>query len=260
MRKTISTFYFLLSAFVSAHAADAAKPLHALMVCGGCCHDYEHRSTSSPTASARARMWSSPSSTRERPNQPRLHLRKAELVAGLRRDSPQRCFGFVDDEKFIEGIAPRTPLECPPSCSIAPSTAIAWARPTNGAKVLGISSFSHEKARDFDVKPLKAEHPVMKNFPRRVARPRRRALQEREMVAEPDSPRRSLRHRDQDQSRRHLLNTITTRAYSSPRWATRLDHERPFISTRHARPALGVRQVDDKGDAKPGYAAVKKQP
>src|SRR5580765_7558691 len=39
--KLLRTLLALLSLGVSVFAADPPKPLRALMVCGGCCHDYE---------------------------------------------------------------------------------------------------------------------------------------------------------------------------------------------------------------------------
>src|SRR5205823_6656647 len=43
MHKIIATLVLLLCALPTLRAAEDAKPLRALLVCGGCCHDYEHQ-------------------------------------------------------------------------------------------------------------------------------------------------------------------------------------------------------------------------
>src|SRR5262249_48378283 len=39
----VSSFAAVVTAFSSARAADEGKPIRALLVAGGCCHDYKHQ-------------------------------------------------------------------------------------------------------------------------------------------------------------------------------------------------------------------------
>ena len=165
-RMILRLFLTLLVASFSLHAAEV-KPLRALMICGGCCHDFTAQKTIiSEGISARANVvWTihhEPGDART--NEVALYA-KPDWAAGYDVVVHNECFGFVTNVAFIEGIAaahkagvPAVLLHCSThSYRMAPTDA--W------REVVGQKSMSHEKGRDLEIKNLKPEHPVMKGFP-----------------------------------------------------------------------------------------------
>ena len=160
--------------FRTAAVAGAKQaPIRALMVCGGCCHDYTHqKQILSEGISARANVeWTvvqedAPKGADERKHRVSLY-EKPEWWKGYDVVVHNECFGYVDDNAFIEGITAAHKagvaavfLHCS-SHSYRMGTTDEW------RKCIGITSRSHEKNRDLTVKTLKAEHPAMKGFPPR---------------------------------------------------------------------------------------------
>lgn len=157
-----------------AQAADAEKPIRALMVCGGCCHDYEQqKKIISEGISARAGVpieWTIvhegiPTKTDDARKTRVSIYEKPNWWKGYDIVVHNECFGAVDDNAFVEGITaahaagiPAVMLHCS-SHSYRAATTDEW------RKLVGITSRSHEKNRDLTVKVIKADHPVMKGFP-----------------------------------------------------------------------------------------------
>ena len=156
---------------VTAVAGAKQAPLRALMVCGGCCHDYTNqKNIISEGISARANVeWTivqedAPKGTDEKSHRVTIY-EKPQWWKGYDVIVHNECFGMVADNAFIEGITaahkagvPAVFLHCS-SHSYRAGTTDEW------RKCVGITSRSHEKNRDLTVKTLKAEHPVMKGFP-----------------------------------------------------------------------------------------------
>src|SRR6185369_16149505 len=105
MHKTISTLVLLLCALPMLRAAEDAKPLRALMVCGGCCHDYEHQKhILADGISARANIeFTIVHEGKDRTNRVSIY-EKPNWWQGYDVILHNECFGYVDDNKFIEGI------------------------------------------------------------------------------------------------------------------------------------------------------------
>jgi type 1 glutamine amidotransferase len=170
--KALALLAFVALAILPARAADEPKPLRALLVCGGCCHDYEaQKKILSEGISARANVqWTIVHEGIPSPGDDgRKHrvsiYEKPNWWAGYDIVLHNECFGAVDDNAFIEGITaahqagvPAIMLHCS-SHSYRAGTTDEW------RKLVGITSRSHEKNRDLTVKVLKADHPVMKGFP-----------------------------------------------------------------------------------------------
>jgi len=147
-------------------AADSAKPLRALMVCGGCCHDYKNqKQILSDGLSARANVkFTIVHEGDDRTNRVSIY-EKPDWWKGFDVIVHNECFGMVDDNKFIENIVaahkaglPAVMLHCS-THSYRMASTDAW------RETLGLRSMSHDKARDLKVKNANAEHPVMKGFP-----------------------------------------------------------------------------------------------
>ncbi|HMJ90758.1 MAG TPA: ThuA domain-containing protein [Candidatus Acidoferrum sp.] len=155
-----------LSFCVVASAAESNKPIKALLVCGGCCHDFANqKNILSEGISTRANVvFTVVHEGDDRTNRVSIY-EKSNWWQGYDVVVHNECFGMVADDKFIENIAaahkagvPAVMLHCSTHSYRAGKTD-AW------RETLGITSFSHEKRRDLDVKTTSPAHPVMKGFP-----------------------------------------------------------------------------------------------
>jgi type 1 glutamine amidotransferase len=161
------TFISLLVAGVSiAGAADAAKPIKALLVCGGCCHDYPNQKhILSEGISARANVqFTIVHEGNDRTNRVSIY-EKPGWWKGYDVVVHNECFGYVDDNKFVENIAAAHKAGVPAVMLHCSTHSYRMAKTDEWRRTLGISSFSHEKRRDLDVVTVNPGHPVMKGFP-----------------------------------------------------------------------------------------------
>ena len=169
MKTLIALLLVLCTA--TAFAADAPKPLRALLICGGCCHDYAgQKKVLSEGITARANVeWTIVQEDAPAGGDAKDHrisiYEKPDWWKGYDVVLHNECFGAVADNAFIEGIAaahkagvPAVMLHCS-SHSYRTGTTDEW------RMCVGITSRSHEKNRDLLVKVINAEHPVMKGFP-----------------------------------------------------------------------------------------------
>jgi type 1 glutamine amidotransferase len=170
--KAILSVILALSVAIGALAADQPKPIKALMVCGGCCHDYEaQKKILSEGIAQRANVEFTVvhEGIPEGKDDGRAHrvsiYEKPNWWNGYDIVLHNECFGAVADNAFVEGIAaahkagvPAVMLHCS-SHSYRTATTDEW------RMLVGITSRSHEKNRDLEVKTIKADHPVMKGFP-----------------------------------------------------------------------------------------------
>ena len=160
-----------LALALPAFAADAPKPLRALLVCGGCCHDYAgQKKVLSEGLTARANVeWTIVQEDAPKDGDPKNHrvsiYEKPDWWKGYDIVLHNECFGAIADNAFIEGITaahkagvPAVMLHCS-SHSYRTGTTDEW------RMCVGITSRSHEKNRDLLVKVINADHPVMKGFP-----------------------------------------------------------------------------------------------
>jgi len=163
--KTFLALFVALFA-VSAIAEDTPKPIHALMVCGGCCHDYENQKRIlSEGISKRANVeWTIVQEGTDREHRVSIY-ENPDWAKGYDVVLHNECFGFVKDDKFVEGIA-KPHFEGLPAVVVHCSTHSYRQATTNEwRQLIGQSSFSHETKHDLTVKNINPEHPVMKGFP-----------------------------------------------------------------------------------------------
>lgn len=173
MKRLIPALLILLvafSGFVLAQA-DKPKPLRALMVCGGCCHDYEKQKVIlSEGISARANVeWTivhenAPKGSDERKHRISIY-EKPEWWKGYDVVLHNECFGMVDDDAFIENIAAAHKAGVPAVMLHCSSHSYRAGKTDEWRKCVGITSRSHEKNRDMKVINIAPQHPVMKDFP-----------------------------------------------------------------------------------------------
>lgn len=159
----------VLLALVIAVTADVqgAEPLRALMVAGGCCHDYEaQKKIISEGISARANVtWTIIHEGTDRTHYASIYT-NANWAKGFDVVLHNECFGQATNVAFVEGIVrahreggvPAVMLHCS-THSYRFSSSDEW------RKLLGVSSYKHGVKHPFEIVNLQPDHPVMKGFP-----------------------------------------------------------------------------------------------
>ncbi len=146
--------------------AEDVKPLKALMVTGGCCHDYEKQKTIlSEGISARANVvWTIVHEGKERTDKVSIYA-KDDWAKGYDVVVHNECYGFVDDVPYVERIA-KAHHDGTPAVVLHCSThSYRMAKTDEWRQVIGQTSMSHEKAQDLKIKVVAADNPVMRGFP-----------------------------------------------------------------------------------------------
>lgn len=154
-------------ALAASAAAAATQPIHALLVTGGCCHDYEsQKKIITQGVSSRANVtWTIVHEGGDSRTHKVSIYGKPDWAKGYDVVVHNECFGQVDDVAFVERIA-RAHFDGVPAVMLHCSTHSYRAAMTDEwRKAVGQTSMSHEKNRDFTVKNLRPDHPVMKGFP-----------------------------------------------------------------------------------------------
>jgi len=151
-------------------SAPAAEPLRALLITGGCCHDYEaQKKILSEGISARANVtWTIiHEGDADGKNHKFSIYEKPDWAKGFDVVLHNECSGGVTNAEWVEQIAkahfdgvPAVVIHCAIH-SYRGSSTDEW------RKLLGVSSYQHQVRRPFEIVTLKPEHPVMKGFPAR---------------------------------------------------------------------------------------------
>ncbi len=158
-----------LAAFAAglAHAAENSRPLKALLVTGGCCHDYEvQKKLIAEGISARANVtWTVVHEGGDSREHRVSIYEDANWAKGYDVVVHNECFGYVKDAAFVERIAAPHKAGLPAVMLHCSSHSYRQAPTDEWRQVLGIKSMSHEKRRDLVVNSLGTNHPVMAGFP-----------------------------------------------------------------------------------------------
>ena len=154
----------------SASAAEPAKPLRALLITGGCCHDYNQQKVIIPEGvSARANVtWTvveeGGTGTR-RQNIEQSVYQNAGWASGFDVVVHNECFADDADPEFIERVLA-------PHRNGTPAIVVHCAMHTFRAlktsafrEFLGVTSTHHGPQHPLDIKNLQPDHPIMKGFP-----------------------------------------------------------------------------------------------
>lgn len=159
---------FVIGAFLCV-TAPAAEPLRALLITGGCCHDYEaQKKTLTEGISARANVvWTVIHEGDSDSKDTRFSVyEKPDWAKNYDVIVHNECSGKVVDVPFIEGIVHEQTNRgvgvVMIHCSIH---SYREAQTDEWRKLLGVSSFRHQARRAFDVVTVKPEHPIMKTWP-----------------------------------------------------------------------------------------------
>lgn len=158
----------LLFALLPANAKEPTRPLKALLVTGGCCHDYEFQSTAL-TASTEAAMPIKWTIVHKGGNGTRAQIdlyKNRDWAKGYDIVVHNECFADTKDPDYIKSIVQGHKDGTP---AIVIHCAMHSYRDTPGdewQKFLGVRSRHHEHQSKYPVKVEKADHPIMKDFPK----------------------------------------------------------------------------------------------
>ena len=155
-----------LALAASAFAAEKARPLKALLVTGGCCHDYTAQKKIIPEGvSARANVeWTIVHEGDDRDHKVSIYS-NPDWAKGYDVIVHNECYGQVTDVAFVEQIAAPHKAGVPAVFLHCSSHSYRAAETDEWRQAIGIKSMSHEKRRDLVVKSLGTKHPVMIGFP-----------------------------------------------------------------------------------------------
>ena len=145
----------------------APKPLRALLITGGCCHDYEQqKAIVSAGVSERANVeWTIVHEGGTGREHKVSIYSNDNWTEGYDVIVHNECFGGVKDAEFVKKLArahqntPAVALHCSMHSYRAAESADEW------RQFLGVTSKNHGKHHPITMKNLKPEHPVMKGFP-----------------------------------------------------------------------------------------------
>ncbi|HSU55412.1 MAG TPA: ThuA domain-containing protein [Candidatus Dormibacteraeota bacterium] len=168
MKRTLFSTLLVSVTLLITSGVVAAEPLRALMITGGCCHDYAaQKKILSEGISARANVtWTIIHEGDSGSRDTKFSIyEKPDWAKGFDVVLHNECSGFVSNATFVEHIA-KAHFEGVPSvvlhCSIH---SYRYSSTDEWRKMLGVSSYRHQTQRPFDVEVVKADHPVIKGWP-----------------------------------------------------------------------------------------------
>lgn len=171
MKKIFCVFLFVATAGLAC-AAEAPKPIKALMITGGGFHDYTaQKTTLAEGISARMNIeWTILQEGTEREHMHSAY-RNADWAKGYDVVVHNECFGMVKDPEFVAKVA--APHKAGVPAVVLHATVHSYRNVEGDAwrEILGMKSMSHEARRDLVVKAVNTEHPVMRGFPSEWANP-----------------------------------------------------------------------------------------
>jgi uncharacterized protein len=154
--------------FAGAAGPQAAEPLRALLVTGGCCHDYEtQKRILTEGISARANVtWTILHEGDKNAKDHEFSIYKQpDWTKGYDVIVHNECSGMVTNVPLIAQVV-RAHTNGVPAVMIHCSMHSYRQAPTDEwRKLLGVSSYRHQQHVPVDVKNLRPEHPVMRDFP-----------------------------------------------------------------------------------------------
>ena len=160
---------FTLSVFLLAGLTTGADtaPIRALMIAGGCCHDYDAQTTIvSEGISARANVeWTIVHEGGDSRDHKVSIYSNPNWADGFDVVVHNECFGGVADVPLVETIAAAHEAGIPAVMLHCSTHSYRTAKTEAWRDTLGMASYSHEKRRDLNVINLRPEHPVMHGVP-----------------------------------------------------------------------------------------------
>lgn len=153
---------------LAANSTNAAEPLKALLISGGCCHDYPTQDRIIPLGvSQRANVaWTVANWGGGREGIVELY-REGDWAEGYDVVVHNECFGAVDDKEYIQRIVDGHLKANVPAVFVHCALhSYRVAEPENWRELIGVTSRRHERGgRRLDVTNVAADHPIMQGFP-----------------------------------------------------------------------------------------------
>jgi uncharacterized protein len=265
---SIRSLFVAAILFAAVLVLSAAQPLKVLMITGGCCHDYENqKKILSEGIAARANVTfdivhegPGPSDKAARDHMISVYHNK-DWAKGYDLILHNECFGYVTNVAFVEGITAAHKAGVPAVMLHCSSHSYRNAQTEEWRQCVGITSVRHDKRREFDVKTVKADHPVMKGFPEVWKNPVADELYENVKIWPNTVP---LAQAYSEQSKKDQVVIWVTTYGKGRTFATTLGHdnktmEDPGYLDLVTRGLLwACNKLNDDGTPKQGYGPVKK--
>jgi type 1 glutamine amidotransferase len=153
----------LLAPFSS---AEDAKPLHGLMVLGGCCHDYvAQKKIIADGVSARANIvWTVYQESKSKGHKNSAYA-SDDWAKGYDVVVHNECYGGVGDDDFVEKIC-KPHREGLPGINLHCSMhAYRSAKKKEWHNYLGVGFYGHGPKSGIKIEYTKADHPILKDIP-----------------------------------------------------------------------------------------------
>lgn len=144
----------------------SVRPLKALLITGGCCHDYEGQTRVLREGLGRRLHIELQVAPWNKKRDSKLEIyEKDDWAKGFDVVIHNECYGGVTDVEYVERIA-RPHLEGKPAVVLHCSMhSYRNAKTDAWRKVLGVTSRRHEGKRPYKVEVLEKDHPVVSEFP-----------------------------------------------------------------------------------------------
>lgn len=144
------------------------KPLRAMLITGGCCHDYEtQKKILTEGISSRANVtWTVVHEGGTSSDHKVSVYGKKDWIRDYDVVVHNECFGRVSDVPFVEGmIKAHTDNRIPAVAIHCTMHSYRSADTEEWSRFLGVTTRTHEGHRPVTLKNLKPDHPIMKPFP-----------------------------------------------------------------------------------------------
>jgi type 1 glutamine amidotransferase len=157
---------FSLSPAPRAQDAKPVRPIRALLVSGGCCHEYEAQEIIlSSGISARAQVeWTLVRDGTERNHKHKVY-ENPNWADGFDVVVHNECFGMIGDREFIERIVAPHRRGLPAVMIHCSTHSYRALQSDEWRECLGMTSRRHGPQQPLEIKNLQPAHPVMKGFP-----------------------------------------------------------------------------------------------
>ena len=150
-------------------ALHGAPPIKALMIAGGCCHDYPKQKDIIPSILKQNGIdfdWTIVAEGKGRDHKNSAYS-KPGWINGYDLVVHNECYGGITDVDFINGIAKAHGDSGVPAIIIHCSLhSYRNAKTDEWRKFVGVTSMRHEAKYQLDVKPIITDHPAIAGFPK----------------------------------------------------------------------------------------------
>ena len=161
-------FIFLLSVFVSiAQADDKQKSIRALLVTGGCCHNYKYQSKALIEGVAKdAKVdWKVVNEGGSGTRAQIAFYNDPNWAKGFDVVVHNECFANTADEKYIRKITSVHKAGVPAVVIHCAMHTYRAAKIDHWRKFLGVTSRKHDHQSRYPVKKVTPKHPILKGMP-----------------------------------------------------------------------------------------------